>query len=73
MSRLCDTPRRDATERPPSTAPAPIIDRRSAVPPAPAANVLIAMSGITTWKLNARVPITAIISSGMRTIGSDHA
>ena len=73
ISRRYDTPRRVATESPPSTAPAPMMARRKPIPPAPAWKVLAAMSGITTWKLKASVPITAIMSNGVRTIRSDHA
>ena len=73
MSRRYETPRRDATDNPPMTAPAPMIARSTPKPPASVSNVLVAMSPITTWKLNASVPITAIINSGVRTKRSDHA
>ena len=71
-SRRYEIPCRDAAASAPSTAPAPSTDVRPPKPPAPWWNTLVAISGMTTEKLNASVPITAIISNGVRTIRSDH-
>ena len=46
---------------------------RAAKVPASPAKVRFASSGSTTWKLNARVPITAVISNVIRNAGVDHA
>ena len=62
--------RRRAVNSAPISEPTAVTEKKMVNVPTPPRNVLVTNSDITTWKLKARVPTTAIIASGIQRSGT---